>query len=66
MNSDHHTSTWLLESQLEPYVDAFMLHLLDCRYASMKRVFSLAVAVHRAGSLRGTLTATGRLKILLY
>jgi site-specific recombinase XerD len=35
MNSDHHhTSTWLLESQLEPYVDAFMLHLLDCRYAS--------------------------------
>ena len=35
MNSDHHhTSTRLLESQLEPYVDAFMLHLLDCRYAS--------------------------------
>ena len=35
MNSDHHhTSTWLLESQLEPYVDAFMLHLFDCRYAS--------------------------------
>ena len=34
MNSDHHTSTWLLESQLEPYVDAYMLHLFDCRYAS--------------------------------
>jgi integrase/recombinase XerC len=35
MNSDHHhTSTWLLESQLAPHVDAFMLHLLDCRYAS--------------------------------
>ena len=35
MNSDHHhTSTWLLDSQLEPYVDAFMLHLFDCRYAS--------------------------------
>jgi site-specific recombinase XerD len=34
MNSDYHTSTWLLESQLEPYVDAFMLHLFDCRYAS--------------------------------
>lgn len=35
MNSDHHhTSTWLLESQLEPYVDALMLHLLNCRYAS--------------------------------
>ena len=31
MNSDHHhTSTWLLDSQLEPYVDAFMLHLFDC------------------------------------
>jgi site-specific recombinase XerD len=35
MNSaHHHTSTWLLESQLESFVDAFMLHLLDCRYAS--------------------------------
>jgi len=32
--SQHHTSTWLLESQLAPYVDAFMLHLFDCRYAS--------------------------------
>jgi hypothetical protein len=30
MDSDHHhTSTWLLESQLEPYVDAFMLHLFE-------------------------------------
>lgn len=32
--SQHHTSTWLLESQLASYVDAFMLHLFDCRYAS--------------------------------
>jgi integrase/recombinase XerC len=34
MKSDHHTSSWLFESQLSPFVDAFMLHLFDCRYAS--------------------------------
>lgn len=35
MNSaNHHTLIWLLDSQLAPHVDAFMLHLLDCRYAS--------------------------------
>lgn len=34
MNADHHTSSWLFESQLAPFVDAFMLHLFDCRYAS--------------------------------
>jgi len=34
MNSDHHTNSWLFESQLAPFVDAFMLHLFDCRYAS--------------------------------
>jgi integrase/recombinase XerC len=35
MNSArHHTTSWLLESELVPYVDAFMLHLFDCRYAS--------------------------------
>jgi len=35
MNSaHHHTTSWLLESVLAPYVDAFMLHLFDCRYAS--------------------------------
>jgi site-specific recombinase XerD len=35
MNSaNHHTLTWLLDSQLAPHVDAFMLHLFDCRYAS--------------------------------
>ena len=35
MNSaNHHTLIWLLESQLALHVDAFMLHLLDCRYAS--------------------------------
>jgi integrase/recombinase XerC len=33
MYSDHHTSSWLLESQLAPFVDAFMLRLFDCRYA---------------------------------
>ena len=32
--ANRHTLTWLLESQLAPYVDALMLHLLDCRYAS--------------------------------
>jgi integrase/recombinase XerC len=34
MNSDHHTSSWLFESQLAPFVDAFMLYMFDCRYAS--------------------------------
>lgn len=34
MNSAHHTTSWLLKSELAPYVDAFMLHLFDCRYAS--------------------------------
>ena len=35
MNSaHHHTTSWLLESELAPYVDDFMLHLFDCRYAS--------------------------------
>ncbi|WP_024298169.1 site-specific integrase [Methylomicrobium lacus] len=33
MYSNHHTSSWLLESQLAPFVDAFMLRLFDCRYA---------------------------------
>lgn len=34
MKSNHHTSSWLFESPLAPFVDAFMLHLFDCRYAS--------------------------------
>jgi site-specific recombinase XerD len=34
MKSDHHTSSWLFESPLTPFVDEFMLHLFDCRYAS--------------------------------
>lgn len=34
MKSDYHTSNWLFNSQLAPFVDAFMLHLFDCRYAS--------------------------------
>jgi integrase/recombinase XerC len=34
MYVDHHTASWLLDSPLAPHVDAFMLHLFDCRYAS--------------------------------
>ncbi len=34
MKTAHHTTRWLYESQLAPYIDAFMLHLFDCRYAS--------------------------------
>lgn len=34
MYVDHHTASWLLDSTLAPHVDAFMLHLFDCRYAS--------------------------------
>ena len=34
MYVDHHTASWLLDSALAPHVDAFMLHLFDCRYAS--------------------------------
>ena len=33
-SAHHHTASWLFESQLAPFVDAFMLHLFDCRYAS--------------------------------
>jgi integrase/recombinase XerC len=33
MYVDHHTASWLLDSPLAPHVDAFMLHLFDCRYA---------------------------------
>jgi hypothetical protein len=34
MKSDHHTNCWLFGSPLAPFVDAFMLHLFHCRYAS--------------------------------
>ena len=34
MKTTRHTTSWLYESQLAPHVDAFMLHLFDCRYAS--------------------------------
>jgi len=34
MYADNHTTSWLLDSPLAPHVDAIMLHLLDCRYAS--------------------------------
>jgi site-specific recombinase XerD len=33
MKTTRHTTSWLYESQLAPYVDAFMLNLFDCRYA---------------------------------
>jgi integrase/recombinase XerC len=34
MKTAYQTTCWLYESQLAPFVDAFMLHMLDCRYAS--------------------------------
>jgi site-specific recombinase XerD len=34
MNSHHHSTAWLLDSQLVPYVDAFTHHLTERRYAS--------------------------------
>ena len=48
MNSYHHTSSWLFESQLAPFVDAFMLHLFDCRYASNTIANYLAGLTHFA------------------
>ena len=58
MNSDHHhTSTWLLESQLEPYLDAFMLHLFDCRYTSYAAARLL---------IWGLMTLTGRPRLSHY
>jgi hypothetical protein len=35
------TSTWLNDSQLTPYVDAFTQHLFNCRYASTPLVIIL-------------------------
>jgi integrase/recombinase XerC len=34
MKTAHQTTRWLHQSQLAPYADALMQHLLDCRYAS--------------------------------
>ncbi|WP_347990117.1 site-specific integrase [Methylomonas sp. AM2-LC] len=48
MKSDHHTSSWLFESPLTPFVDAFMLHLFDCRYASNTIANYLAGLTHFA------------------
>jgi site-specific recombinase XerD len=48
MKADHHTSSWLFESQLAPFVDAFMLHLFDCRYASNTIANYLAGLTHFA------------------
>ena len=35
MNPIHHSTTWLLESQLTAYVDAFMHHFIEGRYSSI-------------------------------
>lgn len=48
MNSEHHTSSWLFESQLAPFVDAFMQHMFDCRYASNTINHYLAGLAHFA------------------
>lgn len=49
MNSSHHHSTeWLIESQLAPYVDAFTHHLLACRYSSHTTKTYLACLAHFA------------------
>jgi site-specific recombinase XerD len=35
MNSSHnHSTIWLRDSQLAPFVDSFKQHLIECRYAS--------------------------------
>ena len=31
-SSQHHTTVWLIESQLAPFVDAFTHNLIKCRY----------------------------------
>jgi hypothetical protein len=42
MNPHHHSTLWLLESQLAPYVDAYTQHLIECRYASHTTDYYLA------------------------
>jgi hypothetical protein len=46
--SHHHTTDWLLESQLAPYVDAFTQYLVECRYASHTTNAYLACIAHFA------------------
>jgi hypothetical protein len=48
MNPYHHSTLWLLESQLAPYVDAYTQHLTECRYASHTTDFYLASIAHFA------------------
>ena len=42
MNPHHHSTLWLLESQLAPYVDAYTQRLIECRYASHTTDYYLA------------------------
>ena len=48
MNPHHHSTHWLLESQLAPYVDAYTQHLIECRYASHTTDYYLASIAHFA------------------
>jgi site-specific recombinase XerD len=48
MNPHHHSTLWLLESQLAPYVDAFTQHLIERRYASHTADSYLACIAHFA------------------
>jgi len=48
MNPHHHSTLWLLESQLAPYVDAYTQHLIECRYASHTTDYYLASIAHFA------------------
>jgi predicted HD phosphohydrolase len=69
MNADHHTSTWLLESQLEPYVDAYMLHLFDCRYASNtidNYLAGLTHFAHRISQCNIDVKSIDDIKILIF
>jgi len=49
MNSSHnHSTIWLRDSQLAPFVDSFKQHLLECRYASHTTNSYLASIAHFA------------------
>jgi len=48
MNPIHHSTTWLLESQLAAYVDAFTLHFTEGRYASVTVETYLGCLAHFA------------------
>lgn len=46
MNPIHHSTTWLLESQLAAYVDAFTHHFTEGRYASATIATHLGCIAH--------------------